>query len=67
MQTKRKAAKKKSTARPKKKIGKTLVLSPKLQGAAQKCLEQSGKISFRFKEVAVTKLSDLANADVIVN
>jgi len=34
---------------------------------AQKCLRETGKITLGFREVEVTKLSDLVNAAVIVN
>jgi hypothetical protein len=34
---------------------------------AKKCLAETGRITMRFKEVGVTRLGGLANAEVIVN
>jgi len=41
-------------------------------GAAQKkkaeeCLKQTGKITMGFKEISVTKLGEMVDADVIIN
>ncbi|MDR3632352.1 MAG: hypothetical protein P4L84_00870 [Isosphaeraceae bacterium] len=37
------------------------------QQRAQECLAQTGKITIGFKEVAVTKLGEIVDAEVIVN
>lgn len=47
--------------------GLTLTLNAAQKRKAQACLRETGKITLGFQEVASTKLTDLANASVIVN